>query len=790
VKLKKQKTILKTRLSKLASSELNPSIKFPIKDELIEVIDKKGRPVIPLPPPILKVDNRLLSSSLSSFAASSAYSHDEASADKVIHDAITIWNFLNSFHKQLSLTMISWDDFIDLLSFSEWSSPALIDLFSSLLKIILADNLSLQRIIATLPKKAHFAHSHSSSSASSLVTTTADLIAARENSVISATTASATASSLILPFSPYPYPLSSSSPSPVSVSLNFSSNIESFDSQYNGLKLLIPKRLKADLVDPLRWSAVLRTVFLRLEPVRQLRKAVHEASVAFQYHNSSSENNGSYCLTPGLFFSSSSSVPSAVSGTSASYFSSLLDLNSRYYQQSNSSLSSSSSASTDGNYNWTTGLKGKQVSFDTPFKPSSTSGSASLILANIDNGNAVKDGTGQGAATEGKRRIELSDATLAKINTPKSKSRHKSSGLNKDAIFQITSSFSSDLSAIYDVAAEIEEKEIHELSPVKKLILLKVLCDAMMETERIASLLTENAEERANQITAMNKMLKEQKAKLKEVSSAKRERAMEACRRINKAKAVIAQKEADKAKQQSAKKEGKGGGSGKKGKHANKEKEATDGNAESNEGESSSGKKGKKGSSAAKGDAAGTKGEKKESIDPSIEELSTMIDDLIALEQYGIDTVFEDLELEEVSDEEKEEREGSDAERDEERADSDSGGNCNTQRRKKGSRTRAMNKERTRNEKIQRNNLISYAIEKISSAVERNSEREIKNAIKVAERAGFRGEDEKTGLVYVTVALKNVRERMLFSLSVEFTVSRCFSSLCLIDVMFSRLIVN
>jgi hypothetical protein len=748
---------VKTKLSKLASSESNPSVKFPIKDELIEVIDKKGRPLIPLPPPILKVDNRLLTSSSTLSVASSASSSPspssspELSADQIIHEAITIWNFVNSFHKQLSLTMISWDDFIDLLSFSEWSSPALIDLFSSLLKIILSDNLSLQRIIATLPKKAHFAHRHATTASvgfsTSLDGTTVEKMPTRENSVSSGTS--------VPPFSPYPFPVSSSSASAStsSVSLNSASNIESFDSQYNGLKLLIPKRLKADLVDPLRWSAVLRTVFLRLEPVRQLRKAVHEASVAFQYHYSSSSSESVYPSTPGL-------APGSVA--SASYFSSLLNLNFRYFQSTVVFSSASSSSTTT---NDTTG-KGRQVSFNSPFKPSSAS--SSLILANSTRG----DEAGQGTTTERKRKIELNEATLAKINTPKSKSRHKSSGLNKDAIFQITSSFSSDLTAIYEVAAELEQKEVHALSPVRKLMILKVLCNAMMETERIASLLTENAEERAIQITAMNKMMKEQKAKFKEVSSAKRERALEACRRINRAKAAIVKKETEKNKQQSAKKEGKGGGSGKKGKQANKDKDKeAETTTENKEGECSSGKKGKKGNSS-KGDSAASasKGEKKDPIDPSIEELSTMIDDLIALEQYGIDTVIEDLEMDEVYDEDRGEGAGSDVERDEERDDSDNEGNSNNQRRKRGSRTRAMNKQRTKNEKIQRNNLISYAIERISSAIERSSETEIKNAIKVAERAGFRGEDEKTGLVYVTVTLKNVRKLLVIFLSiVEFT---------------------
>lgn len=74
-KLKKQNTAVKMKMTKLAKSE--GEIKFPIKDELIEKVDLKGRPLVPLPEPLLKLEDLL--------------------PDEAIHDAIAVWNFINSF---------------------------------------------------------------------------------------------------------------------------------------------------------------------------------------------------------------------------------------------------------------------------------------------------------------------------------------------------------------------------------------------------------------------------------------------------------------------------------------------------------------------------------------------------------------------------------------------------------------------------------------------------------------------------------------------------------------------
>ncbi len=74
-KLKKQSTNLKSKMTRLAKSE--GEVKFPVKDELIEKMDPHGRPLEPLPVPLIKLEDLL--------------------PNEAIHDAIAVWNFINSF---------------------------------------------------------------------------------------------------------------------------------------------------------------------------------------------------------------------------------------------------------------------------------------------------------------------------------------------------------------------------------------------------------------------------------------------------------------------------------------------------------------------------------------------------------------------------------------------------------------------------------------------------------------------------------------------------------------------
>ena len=549
----------------------------------------------------------------------------------------------------MSITSISWDDFTDLIKFTHYPSQALIDLFLAPLKLILSDHIALTRLQALVPRKVHFSHRF------------------QEIDSIAETTPASTL---------------------VQQGSTLLNNMEDYDNQYNGMKLL-PKKFKAETIDSLRWSAILRCLFLRLEPIRQLRRAVAEAVTALQFHFETAVSNPS-------------SIP-VMDLPSRQFIDALHDLNRRYC---NSFVQPIRLPATD-EYEEPSLANKKSVTFQTP----STKNPSREDAPDLDHSSLPFSGL----KSTGKR-IELNAETMSKINTPKSKSRNKSSGLNKDAIFNITSHFLLNLQEYYQTAQLLEIKEIHELSPKQKLSILKVLCDACMDTERIQDLMERNAEERANQITHMNRLVKEQKMKMKEVSSGKRDAALEACRRLNREKAKTSLSE------------------GKRGRGDKKT--------------------GNKGGKTGKG-----------SLEPTVEQLSAMIDDLIALEAYGIQTVREDPAFEDISDSEEEEEEdpgeGS-ASEDGDGSNEESGGRGRSRKPRKPAsmRTRALSRQRSRAEKMERNGKIAYALERISSAMERNTERELRGAIKVAERAGFRGTDEKSGQVFVTESLKQAYRQL------------------------------
>lgn len=285
-------------------------------------------------------------------------------------------------------------------------------------------------------------------------------------------------------------------------------------------------------------------------------------------------------------------------------------------------------------------------------------------------------------------KIELRPEIMKKINTPLKKSNHHGSiNLNKDAIFQITSEYISVLREVYETAYALEHKELHEISLNQKICLLKLLIETCYDTQRIREILENNAEERANQIQQMNRLQKEQKAKLKEVTNTKRETAIEICRTLN----------AEKLKNSSPSKSKKS----KKGKQSNPKNQ-------------------------------------KDELDPTPEQLNAMIEELIILETYGIASVFPDPILEDISDDEEDKDEDDD---EEEFYEEDEDGNLRRKRpvrNQSNKRNKALDRKKLQTEKQQRNSLIEMAFDKITTALETRSERDIKSAIKAAERANMK----------------------------------------------------
>lgn len=165
------------------------------------------------------------------------------------------------------------------------------------------------------------------------------------------------------------------------------------------------------------------------------------------------------------------------------------------------------------------------------------------------------------------------------------------SGVDKDAIIMYGSDISNSLYKFKDIISLLDHKEVHELEFEHKLILLRILCDSCLDSDVMASYIEKNNEERSNRISQINKQIKEDKARLKEESSSKRDIAIAACRKINQ----------DIAKAKSPKKNKKGGKTS----------------------------------------------IKPLNIDPTPAQVQAMLDDLILLESIGVDKVVESLPIDE-----------------------------------------------------------------------------------------------------------------------------------------------
>jgi hypothetical protein len=105
---------------------------------------------------------------------------------------------------------------------------------------------------------------------------------------------------------------------------------------------------------------------------------------------------------------------------------------------------------------------------------------------------------------------------------------------NIDILHGITSQPAEDFEVLKFAALELQKKELHELEPRHKILLLKLLCLSCYDTEKFRSLLETHAEERCERIAKLNKMHRDEMLKKKEVSATKRAQAFEACRKINK----------------------------------------------------------------------------------------------------------------------------------------------------------------------------------------------------------------------------------------------------------------
>lgn len=342
-----------------------------------------------------------------------------------------LWNN----RKQMSLNAIAIDPLIDLLKFTGRTSPALTELFCAPLKLLLSDSHLAAKVSTAIPRRLSFAHRSGA---------TAPIM---ENGEADGTS---------------------------------NGHIESeadFDTTFNGIRLM-PRQLRADLVDSLSWQGVLRAVLLRLEPVKQLRRAAAEVP-------------------------DNAPIPAPSSKKKAVVDEDDIDLS--------SPDGTSSSSRTHRRLTFSSTLEEARGSL--------------LVSSHQDGVEPVKE-NGSRSSLDGRR--------VALISGKKQ--------VNKDHLFLVTSDPRQDLSMVLEAAILLETQEMFSLSVAHKLAVLKAVCDACYDTQRLTDLLASNADEKAERVSAMSKQIRDEKAKTKEVSVAWSAIAIEKCREINRLGAAVVSK--------------------------------------------------------------------------------------------------------------------------------------------------------------------------------------------------------------------------------------------------------
>ena len=310
---------------------------------------------------------------------------------------------------------------------------------------------------------------------------------------------------------------------------------------------------------------------------------------------------------------------------------------------------------------------------------------------------------------------ELNKYAAHPVNSRGGGKKNRSNLLNHDLFLRLTSDPFAVLENVIAAAQALETKEIHELSFRNKISILKVLCEACFDTQFIRDELATNIEERANRITANRKRLEEKKREQREIANGKRDDAIKLCWQANKlaaeAKAV-------------------------KGKKKNPSEAVT----------ASPSKK-----SASPKKSGGSKAKtielpsKKDAHYPKQDQINAMIEELALLDTLEIDKVVDDLEVEEVSDDED----------DNITQTLDFTDDGPKQKSRATIRSKAGEKKLARQEKRARNIQITMANEALNRALETHTEKDIKAAIKLAQKAGFEGEDDD-GQIFCTQSLKQV----------------------------------
>ena len=180
-------------------------------------------------------------------------------------DIITCWDFINTFGKHLELASITLEDFIDLLKFQGEDSIALIEIFTAPLRILVQDEIIANKVSLALPIESHFTYKK-----------TAIQFELEERLKIGCGPGSASllnmnkgnSSSSLRSGNSSSDNLAQAAAASTSLTINIS-NIEQAVTQELIQKKremckdinVIPRRLRRDVVDPMRWQAVFVAMF-------------------------------------------------------------------------------------------------------------------------------------------------------------------------------------------------------------------------------------------------------------------------------------------------------------------------------------------------------------------------------------------------------------------------------------------------------------------------------------------------------------------------------------------------
>lgn len=154
---------MKAKLEKAIETEAK--ITFPIEDTRIAAVDKKGlwrmfclcERMCTCSSPLKAFCDRM-----SVYCVGNPPSDLPPAVQKLVHvpdllvgDVLYVWDFLTIFSKELNLTPLSVDDFVDLLHYRGAASPALVEVFVSLLRRVWGDQYLGHCISSALPSHLH-----------------------------------------------------------------------------------------------------------------------------------------------------------------------------------------------------------------------------------------------------------------------------------------------------------------------------------------------------------------------------------------------------------------------------------------------------------------------------------------------------------------------------------------------------------------------------------------------------------------------------------------------------------